>query len=77
MTSNNAETMKSATNELLDAASKLAEELYRQAAAKQGTPGAEVPHDGADSQPPKGEVFDAEFKEKDDKKGEKDDGVEA
>ncbi|MGI6642538.1 MAG: molecular chaperone DnaK [Bacillota bacterium] len=77
LTSNNAETMKSATNELLDAASKLAEELYRQAAAKQGTPGAEVPHDGADSQPPKGEVFDAEFKEKDDKKGEKDDGVEA
>ncbi len=75
--SDSVETMKSATNELLDAASKLAEELYRQASAKQGTPDGDAPHGGTGAggpgEPPKGDVFDAEFKEKGDKKGEKDD----
>ncbi len=56
--------MKQATSDLLDAASKLAEVLYSQASQAE-----EAPEEGQKDQEaePKGEVYDADFKEHDDK----------
>ncbi len=67
------ETMKSATSELLDAASKLAEELYRQAAASKEAQDSASAQDGQEGspKPPEGEVIDAEFEEKGDKREDK------
>ena len=65
----NVEDMKKETEELRDAAAKVAEALYRQTAqSQQGAqgPGPEEPAGPEGSQPPKGEVYDAEFKEKGD-----------
>jgi len=62
------EELKKAAEDLRDSAAKLAEELYRQAAANQGgaqgTEGQAAGGEGASDQP-KGDVYDADFKEKD------------
>ncbi|MGI6662532.1 MAG: molecular chaperone DnaK [Bacillota bacterium] len=62
------EELKKAADDLRDAAAKLAEELYRHAAASgdgsQGSRGQDAGSAGQDGQP-KGEVYDADFKEKD------------
>lgn len=84
--SEDVETMKKGTQELLDAASKLAEELYRQAQQAQtdtGEPGAGAqdaqagPQGGEGAQGSRGasegDVYDAEFHAKGDKKDEKSD----
>jgi molecular chaperone DnaK len=62
------EEMSKAAEDLRDSAAKLAEELYRQAAANQGeAQSQEGQGTETDEQqgPPKGEVYDADFKEKD------------
>lgn len=62
------EELKKAADDLRDAAAKLAEELYRHAEASgdgsQGSRGQDAGSAGQDGQP-KGEVYDADFKEKD------------
>jgi molecular chaperone DnaK len=76
----NIEEIKKETEELRDAAAKVAEALYRQASQNQQAGGPEGGAQGAGEpggpqggpQPPKGDVFDAEFKEKGDKEGPKD-----
>jgi molecular chaperone DnaK len=61
------QTMKKATEELLEAASKLAEEIYRQAQQQQaGKDSADGNGHSSDSKG-QGEVYDAEFEEKNDK----------
>ena len=79
----NIEAIKKETEELRDAAAKVAEALYRQASQnQQGQGGPEGgpaggreagpgPQGPEGNQPPQGEVFDAEFKEKGDKEGPK------
>jgi len=62
------EELKKAADDLRDAAAKLAEELYRQTAANQGgAQGPTGPDPGSTGQNgrPKGEVYDADFKERD------------
>jgi molecular chaperone DnaK len=61
------EELKKAADDLRDAAAKLAEELYRQTMANEGTQAPKGEDAGATGQEgqPKGEVYDADFKEKD------------
>lgn len=64
--SGDVEAIKKETEELRDAAAKIAEILYRQTAQEQAQ-GAGQSGGPEAGQPPKGEVYDAEFKEKGDK----------
>lgn len=68
--SGDVEAMKKETEALRDAAAKVAEALYKQnAQAQQGQQGPAPGDAGSEgSQPPQGEVYDAEFKEKGDGK---------
>jgi len=64
--------IKRASEELREAAAKLAEELYRHVSQESQAADSDGDFAGGDSEAPHGEVFDAEFKEKDEeeKKGE-------
>jgi molecular chaperone DnaK len=66
--SGNVEAIKKETEELRDAAAKIAEALYRQTAQEQAQSAGSDQAGPEAGQPPKGDVYDAEFKEK----GEKD-----
>jgi molecular chaperone DnaK len=77
----NTEAIKKETEDLRDAAAKVAEALYRQASqSQQGEPGTSEAEGGQQggpgggtegNKPPKGDVYDAEFREKGDKEGPK------
>lgn len=65
--SGSTEDLKKAADDLRDSAAKLAEELYKQASANQAGQEAEqgAPGQGTPEDRPKGDVYDAEYKEKD------------
>jgi len=71
--SGSTEAIKKETEELRDRAAKLAEFIYRQAASQGGQQGPQGSSgDSEAGKVPKGDVYDAEFKEKGDKEGPKD-----
>ena len=72
LSGDNLEDIKRASEDLQDAAAKLAEEVYRHASAQEQAANSDGNETAGDTDTKQGEVFDAEFREKNekDKKGE-------
>ncbi len=72
LSGDNLEDIKRASEDLQDAAAKLAEEVYRHASAQEQAANSDGNETTGDTDTQQGEVFDAEFREKNekDKKGE-------